>query len=227
MRIEQVNVCSTSASEADPNGVAGTNNRNAGPAFEHLAHFPDGRYNTSNPSYPWPVLQQGSHNRTTMFTPLFLGLDLSTQQLKASIIDIHENLIQECAVHFDTDLPHHGTQNGAIQGEREGEMTCPVAVWLESMDLLMKRLQESGVEFGRILAVSGAAQQHGSVYWNKSGCETLGSLDPKKALAEQLAEGFSLPRAPLWQDSSTTAECREMEEKVGGAQVLANRTGSR
>ncbi|KAG8880897.1 argininosuccinate synthetase [Tulasnella sp. 331] len=162
-----------------------------------------------------------------MFVPLFLGLDLSTQQLKASIIDAHENLIQECAVHFDTDLVHHGTHNGAIKGDRQGEMTCPVMVWLESIDLLMKRLQDSGVEFGRVLAVSGAAQQHGSVYWKKSGCEALGALDPKKTIAEQLGNAFSLPRAPLWQDSSTTSECRTLEESVGGAQTLADRSGSR
>ncbi|KAG9014379.1 hypothetical protein FRB94_012785 [Tulasnella sp. JGI-2019a] len=162
-----------------------------------------------------------------MFIPLFLGLDLSTQQLKASVIDAHENLIQECAVHFDTDLAHHGTQNGAIAGDRPGEMTCPVVVWLESMDILMKRLQDRGVEFGRVLAVSGAAQQHGSVYWKKSGCEALGKLDPKKPLAEQLGDAFSLPRAPLWQDSSTTVECRALEEAVGGAQNLSDRTGSR
>lgn len=162
-----------------------------------------------------------------LLPPLFLGLDLSTQQLKASIIDEKENLIVEKAIHFDSDLPHHGTENGAVYGDREGEVTCPVVVWLEAMDVLMERLRDSGVEFGRILAVSGAAQQHGSVYWNQAGIDTLGQLDVSKSLADQLENGFSLPRAPLWMDSSTTAECRALEQAVGGAQILADRTGSR
>ena len=51
------------------------------------------------------------------FRPLFLGLDLSTQQLKAAITDDQETVICERAVHLDKDLPHHGTQNGAIAGE--------------------------------------------------------------------------------------------------------------
>lgn len=162
-----------------------------------------------------------------MLPPLFLGLDLSTQQLKASIIDEHENLVLEAAVHFDSDLAHRGTENGAVYGPREGEVTCPVVVWLEAVDLLLERLKEKGVEFGRILAVSGAAQQHGSVYWNTAGVARLAALDPKKTLVEQLETGFSLPRAPLWMDSSTTAECRALEAAVGGAQKLADKTGSR
>ncbi|KAG9045931.1 hypothetical protein FS837_005406 [Tulasnella sp. UAMH 9824] len=163
-----------------------------------------------------------------MLPPLFLGLDLSTQQLKASIIDEAENLLYEEYIHFDSDLPHHGTQNGAHYGDREGEVTCPVVVWLEAMDVLFDRLTEKhSVDFGRILAVSGAAQQHGSVYWNAKGVETLGKLDKAKGLVDQLEGGFSLDRAPLWMDSSTTKECRELEEAVGGAQNLADRTGSR
>ncbi|KAG8902474.1 hypothetical protein FRB99_004446 [Tulasnella sp. 403] len=162
-----------------------------------------------------------------MQAPLCLGLDLSTQQLKASIIDEHENLIIEKAVHFDSDLPHHGTENGAIPGDREGEMTCPVVVWLESVDVLMEKLQAGGVDFGRIIAISGAAQQHGSVYWNEEGVALLPKLDSSQTLADQLERGFSLPRAPLWQDSSTTAECRALEEAVGGPQALSDRTGSR
>jgi xylulokinase len=97
-----------------------------------------------------------------MFTPLFLGLDLSTQQLKASVIDVNENLICERAVHFDNDVPHHGTVNGAVHGDQEGEITTPIAVWLESLDILMDKLKEANVEMGTILAVGGAAQVSGN-----------------------------------------------------------------
>lgn len=72
------------------------------------------------------------------------------------------------------------------------------------------------------------SQQHGSVYWSEDAERLLVSLDPSRPLAEQLApDAFSLPRAPIWQDSSTTRECRELEEAIGGAQALADLTGSR
>ena len=77
-------------------------------------------------------------------------------------------------------------------------------------------------------ALTGGFQQHGSVYWSEDAERLLASLDCSRPLAEQLApEAFSIPRAPIWQDSSTTRECRELEQAIGGAQALADLTGSR
>lgn len=71
-------------------------------------------------------------------------------------------------------------------------------------------------------------QQHGSVYWSADAERLLSTLDPSKGLADQLAPAaFTFQRCPIWQDSSTTRECKELEEAVGGPQVLADITGSR
>ncbi|KAG6832258.1 hypothetical protein H0H87_002154 [Tephrocybe sp. NHM501043] len=159
--------------------------------------------------------------------PLFLGLDLSTQQLKAIVIAGDSSLVHESSVHFDNDLPSYGTTNGAIRGPGDGEVTSPVALWLDAIDLLFQRLKSAGVEIGKIAAISGSGQQHGSVYWSKNAETLLSSLDPAQSLVSQLPPAFSLPNAPIWQDSSTTRECRELEEVVGGPQALADLSGSR
>ncbi|KAG5635785.1 hypothetical protein H0H81_010128 [Sphagnurus paluster] len=160
--------------------------------------------------------------------PLFLGLDLSTQQLKAIVIAQDSTLIHESAVHFDSDLKSYGTTNGAHQGPGDGEVTSPVAMWLEAIDVLFDRMKNAGVPIGAIEAISGAGQQHGSVYWSKDAESLLGALDHTQPLASQLSPAaFSLPNSPTWQDSSTTKECRELEEVVGGPQALADLTGSR
>ncbi|KAJ7475831.1 hypothetical protein FB451DRAFT_258470 [Mycena latifolia] len=160
--------------------------------------------------------------------PLFLGLDLSTQQLKAVIISEDDAVVHESAVHFDKDLPQYGTTNGAILGPAEGEVTSPVAMWLDAMDLLMERMKQAGIQFSEIAAISGAGQQHGSVYWSTNAESALASLDASLALREQLApKAFSIQRAPIWQDSSTTEDCRALEEAIGGPQVLADLSGSR
>lgn len=71
-------------------------------------------------------------------------------------------------------------------------------------------------------------QQHGSVYWSDSAEQLLATLDPGRTLLEQLVpRAFSVSNSPVWQDSSTTQECKELEAAVGGAQVLADITGSR
>lgn len=95
---------------------------------------------------------------STMSAPLFLGFDLSTQQLKAAIIDESGALQHESSVHFDRELPSYGTTNGALHGEEAGEVYCPVALWVEALDLLMDKMKKAGVNFSAIVAISGAAQ---------------------------------------------------------------------
>lgn len=90
--------------------------------------------------------------------PLFLGLDLSTQQLKAVLLNKDSKVIHQTAVRFDRDLPRHGTTNGAIQGPDKGEVTSPVQMWLEAFDLLFASLHEAKVDLGVVMAVSGAGQ---------------------------------------------------------------------
>ena len=91
-------------------------------------------------------------------SPLFLGLDLSTQGLKAVLITEESNVVHESSVRFDQDLPHYGTTNGAIIGPGQGEVTSPVRMWLEAFDLIMSRMKANGVDFTRILGISGDGQ---------------------------------------------------------------------
>lgn len=95
---------------------------------------------------------------STTSSPLFLGLDLSTQQIKAVLISEDSTVVHESAVHFDNDLPTYGTTNGAIRGPGQGEVTSPVAMWLDAIDLLMERMSKAGVDFQNIAAISGAGQ---------------------------------------------------------------------
>jgi xylulokinase len=163
-----------------------------------------------------------------MDAPLFCGLDLSTQQLKAIVIQYDGSIVFECAVHFDRDLPHYGTQNGTLHGPAEGQVTSPVALWVEAIDLLAESLKSSGVDLARIAAISGAGQQHGSVYWSDKAESILSSLKPTLSLHEQLIPGaFSISNSPIWQDSSTTLQCLALEDLIGGQQALADLSGSR
>ncbi|KIP03416.1 hypothetical protein PHLGIDRAFT_130158 [Phlebiopsis gigantea 11061_1 CR5-6] len=161
-------------------------------------------------------------------SPLFLGLDLSTQGLKAVLITEDGHVTHESAVNFDRELPHYGTTNGAIKGPDEGEVTSPVKMWLEAMDLVVSKMQNAGVNLSQIMAISGDGQQHGSVFWSAEAEHLLSTLSPARGLADQLSPAaFTFQRSPIWQDSSNTRECRELEEHVGGPQVLADITGSR
>ncbi|GJJ11159.1 hypothetical protein Clacol_005391 [Clathrus columnatus] len=186
----------------------------------------------TNPAIPVPISQALGYriavSSSAMTTsPAFLGLDLSTQSLKAIIITSGCQILHEQSVSFENDLPHYNTIGGTLRGP-DGQVTSPVQMWLEAIDLLFDRMKTANVDFAKIVAISGAGQQHGSVYWSKEALHLLSSLDPTKTLCAQLAPAaFTLPEAPIWQDSSTTAQCVALEEVIGGPQRLTDISGSR
>nr|XP_023030477.1 xylulose kinase [Leptinotarsa decemlineata] len=158
----------------------------------------------------------------------FLGLDLSTQQLKAAVCNDRLEIVYEEAVTFETDLPEFRTQGGALIDKVDSRnVKAPVLMWVKALDILMDRLTVAGVDFSKIAAVSGTAQQHGSVYWQNGANETLRNLKPSEFLHSQLAHCFSLANSPIWMDASTTKQCKQLEDAVGGPTKLAEITGSR
>ncbi|KAJ2803484.1 hypothetical protein H4R20_002877, partial [Coemansia guatemalensis] len=157
--------------------------------------------------------------------PLFLGLDLSTQQLKGLLVDEQSRVVHEISIVLNERFPEYKTSSGRyVDGD---VVTAPVLMWVEAIDLLMSELAASGLAH-RVRGIGGAAQQHGSVYWRKEGVEIIQNLDSKTPLKTQLqnVEAFALLNSPIWEDSSTSKQCRELEALAGGAPELARITGS-
>ena len=128
-----------------------------------------------------------------MAGPLFLGFDLSTQQLKALAIDSDLNVATEASVQFDNDLPEFKTQGGVHKQEDSLTVTAPTLLWVKALDLVLQRLKEKGLEFRSVACVSGTGQQHGSVYWKRGAKEILRTLKSGKSLYEQLKVGHFSP----------------------------------
>ncbi|KAM1135185.1 hypothetical protein TB2_044184 [Malus domestica] len=158
----------------------------------------------------------------------FLGFDSSTQSLKATVLDSNLNVVTTELVQFDTDLPHYKTKDGVYRDPSvNGRIVSPTLMWVEALDLVLRKLSSSNLDFGKIAAISGSGQQHGSVYWKNGSSSLLSSLEPKKPLVDQFKGAFSVNESPIWMDSSTTAQCRELEKAAGGALELSQLTGSR
>ncbi|KAK4039919.1 hypothetical protein C8A01DRAFT_16155 [Parachaetomium inaequale] len=159
--------------------------------------------------------------------PLYLGFDLSTQQLKAIVVQSDLTVVSDAKVDFDQDFgSKYNIKKGVLVNEDEGEVFAPVAMWLESLDLVLQRLQDKNTPLNRIRGISGSCQQHGSVYWSRQAEALLGALKSDKPLVDQLKDAFSHPYAPNWQDHSTQQECDQFDAKLGSADRLAAVTGS-
>uniref|UniRef100_A0A5F9C2T5 Xylulose kinase n=1 Tax=Oryctolagus cuniculus TaxID=9986 RepID=A0A5F9C2T5_RABIT len=115
-----------------------------------------------------------------------LGWDFSTQQVKVVAVDSDLTVFYEDSVHFDRDLPEFGTQGG-VHVHKDGlTVTSPVLMWVQALDVLLEKMKASGFDFSQVVALSGAGQQHGSVYWKRGAGRVLTSLSPALPLHEQL-----------------------------------------
>ncbi|KAM9648902.1 xylulose kinase isoform 2-T2 [Morphnus guianensis] len=162
-----------------------------------------------------------------MAAPCYLGWDFSTQQLKVIAIDEQLRVVYEDNVHFDKDLPEFKTQGGVYIHSDRLTVTSPVLMWVKALDMILEKMKSSGFNFSQVRALSGAGQQHGSVYWKKGSIQILKNASSKLPLHQSLKACFSVSNSPIWMDSSTASQCSALEKAVGGAQHLASVTGSR
>ncbi|KAG7524708.1 NEDD8 ultimate buster 1 [Solea senegalensis] len=160
-------------------------------------------------------------------SPLYLGFDFSTQQLKVVAIDGNLHVVHQSNVHFDSELPEFRTEGGVHLHDDRLTVTAPVLMWVKALDLLMDKMKRAGFDFLRVRALSGSGQQHGSVFWRRGARETLNQLDPDLDLHLLLQDSFSVCHSPVWMDSSSTQQCQDLQATVGGAHRLADITGSR
>jgi xylulokinase len=161
---------------------------------------------------------------------LYLGLDSSTQSLTAIVVEVdgtEARVVFDASLAFDESFPQYDTHHGVLPRTYPDEAVSSPVMWAEALDTMLGRVAESGLDVGRLAAISGSAQQHGSVYMNGAAERALTDLDPSRPLAPQIAPLLSRGVAPIWLDSSTAVQCREISNAVGGSEVLAQRTGSR
>jgi xylulokinase len=158
---------------------------------------------------------------------LYLGLDSSTQSLSAMIIDTESGrVVLDESVNFGKALPKYGSPSGFLAHDNPQIKHASPLMWVEALDLLLAQLKARGTDFSAIEGISGAGQQHGSVYLSRS-LDDVPAWDTTRDLVEQVRPLLSRPTAPIWMDSSTSEECGEIAEAVGGDARVVSITGSR
>lgn len=157
----------------------------------------------------------------------YLGIDASTQSMTGLIIDTAAGrILAEKSINFDAHFGRaYGVTNGVLH-LGDGVVHSAPLMWVEALDLLLQSLREDGHDLSQIETVAGSGQQHGTVYLNDQAAAALAGLSPSRPLRDQLAGIFSRATAPVWMDTSTAAQCRELEEAMGGRQALLELTGN-
>ena len=135
-----------------------------------------------------------------------LGIDSSTQSMSAIVIDLdNDDVICEYSVNFGDQLPQYNSPNGFFYGESQSEVYSNPLMWLDAIDLLFTKLKDS-CDLSKVKTISGAGQQHGSVYLNSNWFKAIRELDPNVSISKQIEPCLSRINAPIWMDTSTTLE---------------------
>jgi xylulokinase len=155
----------------------------------------------------------------------FLGLDLSTQSLTAVVVKPATGDLHRHAIHFDSCYPSYQTTDGVIISDDPRVSHVDPRMWIEALDDMLDWLNQKGLS-REIGGIGVSAQQHGTVYLNQNFNTVLSQLDPSKSFTVQLKGVFSRNISPIWMDSSTKEECREISKSLGGDINVARLTGS-
>ncbi|HEY3886498.1 MAG TPA: FGGY family carbohydrate kinase [Vicinamibacterales bacterium] len=159
--------------------------------------------------------------------PLYLGFDLSTQSLTAVVIDSdRRTVVFGTSLAFDRDLPDYGTRSGVLPSIDPHVVHAPPAMWADALERICAAVA-ARVEVSRIRAISGAAQQHGSVYMARDLRSALAVGDVMDPIGPRVRAALARATAPVWLDGSTSAQCRALAVALGGGRTLRAITGSR
>lgn len=156
----------------------------------------------------------------------YLGLDSSTQSLSALIIDTDSGeIVLSESLNFGSELPEFGSPQGFLPNPDPKVKHSNPLLWIAAIDRLFTRVRAQGYDLSRVAGISGAGQQHGSVYLNAPIASP--AWNPSLPLIDQVRPLLARETSPIWMDSSTTTECREIAEGVGGDAQVVRTTGSR
>ncbi|MFY7818769.1 MAG: xylulokinase [Akkermansiaceae bacterium] len=157
---------------------------------------------------------------------MHLGIDSSTQSLSGLVINVATGeIVAEKSVNFGADLPQYGSPQGFLPGGADGEVHAQPRMWLAALDQMLGELADL-VDLSQIRSIGGSGQQHGSVYLNGSFSERVAKLDPRHDLVSQLQSTLSRDTSPIWMDTSTGSQCREIATAMGGDEEVCARSGS-
>ena len=128
---------------------------------------------------------------------LLIGIDSGTQSTKALVVDARSGKV--CG----SGSASYGLIAGLPAGAKEQDPETWRAALVKSVKLALK---EAKATAGEVVAISVSGQQHGFVPMDKSGAV----IRPAK----------------LWCDTTTTAECAEITQALGGAKGAIRAVGN-
>ncbi len=165
---------------------------------------------------------------------LSLGLDVSTQSLSASVLDIdkHKKLAELSLDYLkDERLNTFGVREPdyILPPRSEGEADQPPLMFLAALDAIFSGLKKT-IPLETVVAINTSGQQHGHVYLNSRAPSAFSALNGKGSnhtdLVTLLKDSLAYERAPIWMTADTGKQASFVRNTVGGKERLIQLSGS-
>jgi xylulokinase len=165
---------------------------------------------------------------------LTFGLDVSTQSLSASVLDIDERKkLVGLSIDYlkDERLNSFGIREPdyILPPRSEGEADQPPLMFLAALDAIFFDLKKS-IPLEKVVVINTSGQQHGHVYLNSTAPSIFASLDKTGSetsnLVSLLKDSLAYERAPIWMTADTGKQASFIRNNTGGKEKLIKLSGS-
>ncbi len=132
---------------------------------------------------------------------LFVGIDISTQSATAVIINKDSLSLPSVVSIPYSSLQRFPSERGVLNNADATIAHADPRMFVEALIQLFSAIQTKGIDLSNVSAISGCAQQHGTVYLNSS---FLSEISPAMAspdlatLPDRIGLMLSRPTAPIW-----------------------------
>ena len=155
---------------------------------------------------------------------LFLGLDSSTQGLSALLIDaVAGEILLEETVNFGKDLPEFGCPHGFLENPDPLVKHSDPLLWRRRWTCFLPACTRRARRWRGWPASPVPGSSMAPCISAPSSGRDLGLAD---SLVEAVRPCLTRISSPIWMDSSTTAECAEIDSSCGGSAEVRRRSGS-
>lgn len=151
---------------------------------------------------------------------MYLGIDCSTQSMSGMLYNPKTGkIILDVSIEYKERFPQY---NFSVNSETN-ECTANPILWVLALEELLNEFKHLGINLSEIKGISGAAQQHATVYLNS---RFVNSWAWQDNLANTIQPMLAIERSPIWMDQSTSQECLEITNKLPNKNYALQTSGS-
>jgi xylulokinase len=157
-----------------------------------------------------------------------VGLELSTQSAKIIVLDSEKGVVYKKKFEYEERFPSYGTDGGVLPSDTGERHTSP-AMLTEAVEECFKQMKIDDVDLSDVKFIKLDGMQHCSVYTGP-GLEAAlmrSGTDARFPLVGYVRGSFTRNTSPIWEDRTTTAQCKKLTDILAPSGGIVNLTGNK